>query len=70
MASANDSLLPQQLEDFRDVKYWDSFFKERQGRVFEWYGDWRSLRPVLQQRIGGSSILNVGCGNSALSAEM
>jgi len=42
------------------------------GSTFEWYGEYRpQLQPLLRKYIKPSSkVLNVGCGNSDLSADM
>jgi predicted NUDIX family phosphoesterase len=73
MASKEDfnGLLPDNFEEFRSVKFWDGFFKARQQKAFEWYGEWKQLRklvlPVIKDR---KKVLVVGCGNSELSADM
>ncbi|KAI9914512.1 hypothetical protein PsorP6_007626 [Peronosclerospora sorghi] len=78
-------LLPRKASDFRTHEYWDTFFQKRGEKSFEWYGDYMSLRRGLHKVLnlpddGPVSlfhrlkaqvrILVVGCGNSALSAEM
>jgi hypothetical protein len=64
-------LVPDSLDDFRSVAFWDKFFKARGSTPFEWYGDWRQLRPLAAHICQpGKSILVVGCGNSELSAQM
>ncbi|GMF26582.1 unnamed protein product [Phytophthora lilii] len=78
-------LLPRRAEDFRKQEYWDQFFQKRGEQAFEWYGDYASLRPGLQALLGLPDdappsllrrlkakvrVLVVGCGNSALSAEL
>ncbi|KAE9028619.1 Methyltransferase-like protein 13 [Phytophthora rubi] len=78
-------LLPRRAEDFRKQEYWDQFFQKRGEKAFEWYGDYASLRPALQALLGLPDdapasllrrlkaklrVLVVGCGNSALSAEL
>ncbi|KAG6613770.1 methyltransferase-like protein 13 isoform x1 [Phytophthora cinnamomi] len=78
-------LLPRRAEDFRKQEYWDQFFQRRGEQAFEWYGDFASLRPGLQALLGLPDdappsllrrlkakvrVLVVGCGNSALSAEL
>ncbi|KAK1928594.1 Methyltransferase-like protein 13 [Phytophthora citrophthora] len=83
--SSSHELLPHRAEDFRKQEYWDQFFQKRGEKAFEWYGDYASLRPGLQALLGlptdaPSSLLRrlktkvrvlvVGCGNSALSADL
>ncbi|ETK78092.1 hypothetical protein L915_15828 [Phytophthora nicotianae] len=85
MTSQSHELLPRKAEDFRKQEYWDQFFQKRDEKAFEWYGDYASLRPGLQALLGlpddaPSSLLRrlkakvrvlvVGCGNSALSADL
>lgn len=66
-----DALLPDSFEEFRSVKFWDGFFESRGQKPFEWYGDWRQLRPFLERDCSsGKEVLVVGCGNSELSANL
>ena len=62
--------------------FWESFFAARAGSAFEWYGDWKTLRPLMDEVVPASPsasattsasedrILVPGCGNSALSSEL
>ena len=65
------ALLPSTFEDFRNVEFWDGFFKACKQKPFEWYGEWNELRefvlPVVRE---AHNILVIGCGNSDLSADM
>ncbi|OWZ14296.1 Methyltransferase [Phytophthora megakarya] len=85
MTSKGHELLPRKAEDFRKQEYWDQFFQKRGEKAFEWYGDYASLRPGLQallrlpdvapaslvRRLKAKvRVLVVGCGNSALSADL
>jgi hypothetical protein len=64
-------LLPSNFEDFRSVEYWDGFFNARNQKSFEWYGEWKQLRPLMLPLVKESkAILVVACGNSDLSADM
>ncbi|TDH67837.1 hypothetical protein CCR75_007980 [Bremia lactucae] len=78
-------LLPLKAEDFRKQEYWDRFFKKRDKKAFEWYGDYTTLRPCLHALLGLTDdaptsllrrlkanvrVLVIGCGNSALSADL
>jgi hypothetical protein len=66
-----DALVPEGLDDFRSVQFWDGFFRERGAKAFEWYGDWRQLKPFFTRDCKGScETLVVGCGNSELSADL
>lgn len=66
--------LPCNLNDFGDVQYWDKFFEARNGRSFEWYGEWSDLKALFLTLLPKSKttakILVAGCGNSELSAHM
>jgi len=63
-------LLPANFDDFRSVEFWDGFFKARNQKAFEWYGEWKQLRSLMLPLIQSKSILTIGCGNSDLSAQM
>ncbi|KAM7536185.1 hypothetical protein Aperf_G00000102185 [Anoplocephala perfoliata] len=64
------SILPKKIEDFGSSDYWNEFFTKRD-TSFEWYGDFATLVEILIQNIRKTdSILEVGCGNSTLSAEI
>ena len=65
-----DALVPEGLGDFRRVEFWDGFFATRGAKAFEWYGEWRQLRPLALALCRGRTILVPGCGNSSLSADM
>lgn len=62
------------------VKYWDLFFRARNGRAIEWYSDWTDLQGYLAMLVPKNNntksrdnvvkILVAGCGNSELSAHM
>ncbi|CAG0915076.1 unnamed protein product [Notodromas monacha] len=56
------------IPDFGETSYWDSFFKGRGDRVFEWYGEFEDLKEVLEKYIRkNDQILVPGCGSSTLS---
>ena len=70
--------------DFGSPAFWDAFFEARGAdNAFEWYGDWRQLAPLVRPFFRprapppGSAAaptppraLVLGCGNSALSAQV
>lgn len=63
-------LLPRNCSDFSSESYWQTFFKRR-STAFEWYGDYRQLRPLLQKHVRPTDhVLHVGCGNSTLGHEL
>ena len=63
-------LLPTSYEQFRSKEYWAEFFRKRSSG-FEWYGEWPDLRRVFNATASkDAKVLNIGCGNSALSADM
>ena len=64
-------LVPEDTSDFRSGQFWQGFFDSRGDRPFEWYGDWRQLKPLVAPHCkGGRRVLMLGCGNSELSADM
>ncbi|KAM3173565.1 hypothetical protein ACTXT7_012266 [Hymenolepis weldensis] len=64
------SVLPKKLEDFGSSDYWNNFFTKR-GTPFEWYGDFATLVEIFAQNVRKTdSLLEVGCGNSVLSADI
>ena len=67
-----DGLVPEDFEDFRSVKFWDSFFQKRNRKAFEWYGGWKQLQSLVWGACPrpNKQILMLGCGNSDLSAQM
>ena len=66
-----EGVLPENLEEFRSVEYWDAFFRARKSKAFEWYGEWQQLRHLLRPLCTLTTrVLVVGCGNSELSADM
>ena len=70
--TAASSLLPSHHDQFRTKEYWETFFRERGGEQFEWYGGYKNeLDANILRKIQPShSILVIGCGNSELSAEL
>ena len=46
-ASDFAGLVPSSADEFRSLEFWDGFFKARGDAAFEWYGDWRTLKPIL-----------------------
>ncbi len=70
LSMAAAALLPDTEEDFRSQRFWDGFFRARGAAAFEWYGEWRQLRPIVEPLCKGRRILIPGCGNSELSAQL
>ncbi|KAK2586784.1 hypothetical protein KPH14_011810 [Odynerus spinipes] len=65
------SLLPRTHEEFSQPEYWNSFFKKRGKKSFEWYGEYSELCGILSKYIKiKDDILIVGCGNSTLSMSL
>ncbi|CAD8072237.1 unnamed protein product [Paramecium primaurelia] len=60
-------------EEYAKDQFWEDRYKEHKGR-FDWYVEWPQLKFYLEQTkfkiTKESSILMVGCGNSALSEQM
>ncbi len=73
-------LVPDEYSDFRTKKFWEGFFEARDGKTFEWYGDWTTLGPLITKTCtadgqadfdkGCVSVLVPGCGNSAISGDL
>ncbi|XP_067001304.2 eEF1A lysine and N-terminal methyltransferase homolog [Anabrus simplex] len=65
------NLLPRTHEDFSQKDFWNSFFKKRGAKAFEWYGEYPELCGLLHKYIKPRDvILIIGCGNSSLSADL
>ncbi|VDM35440.1 unnamed protein product [Hydatigera taeniaeformis] len=65
-----NSILPKTIDEFGSSDYWNNFFAQR-STTFEWYGDFFTLAEIFIQNIKKSdSVLEVGCGNSVLSADI
>ena len=64
-------MLPKNHQEFKEKEYWDSFFKKRGKRAFEWYGEYGELCGILHKYIKPTDqILHIGCGNSTISADL
>lgn len=65
-------LLPAHHDDFRKEEYWNSFFKKRDKKSFEWYGNFSQIYPIVQKSIQkeNARILMLGCGNSSFSYDL
>ncbi|KYN10088.1 PREDICTED: methyltransferase-like protein 13 [Trachymyrmex cornetzi] len=65
------NLLPKAHEEFSHAEYWNTFFKKRGKKAFEWYGEYPELCEILVKYIKmKDDILIVGCGNSTLSMSL
>ncbi|XP_026685542.1 methyltransferase-like protein 13 [Diaphorina citri] len=65
------NLLPKTKSEFTETEYWDKFFKKRGDKAFEWYGEYVELCSTINKYMKVSdNILNIGCGNSKLSADL
>ncbi|XP_043599147.1 eEF1A lysine and N-terminal methyltransferase homolog [Bombus pyrosoma] len=62
------NILPKTHEEFSQVEYWNTFFKKRGKKNFEWYGEYPELCGIFLKYIKvKDNILIVGCGNSTVS---
>ncbi|KAG7203924.1 hypothetical protein KM043_016944 [Ampulex compressa] len=62
------NLLPKTHEEFSQADYWNTFFKKRGKKSFDWYGEYPELCDVLLKYMKvKDDVLIVGCGNSTLS---
>jgi len=65
------NLLPKESKEFHQKEYWDSFFKKRGKKAFEWYGEYHELCGILHKYTKQKdNILQVGCGNSKLASDL
>lgn len=65
------NLLPKTKEEFSRTDYWDSFFRSRGSKSFEWYGEYHDLSSYLNKYIKlNDKVLITGCGNSDLGANL
>ncbi|CAH2001860.1 unnamed protein product [Acanthoscelides obtectus] len=65
------NLLPKSKEDFSQKEYWDTFFKKRGAKAFEWYGEYLELADNLHKYIKKQdNVLITGCGNSTLGRDL
>ena len=61
------NLLPKTHEEFTQVEYWNTFFKKRGKKNFEWYGEYSELCSIFLKFMKvKDNILIVGCGNSTV----
>ncbi|XP_014218736.1 methyltransferase-like protein 13 [Copidosoma floridanum] len=65
------NLLPKSHHEFSKADYWNTFFKNRGNKAFEWYGEFLELSSYLLKYIKpNDDILIVGCGNSTLGMDL
>lgn len=66
------NLLPKASSEFASEQYWNEFFHKRGQAAFEWYGEFWQHAEIIFKYLKESTdkILVVGCGNSALSADL
>ncbi|EZA46363.1 Methyltransferase-like protein, partial [Ooceraea biroi] len=58
-------------EEFNYAEYWDTFFKKRGTKAFEWYGEFPELCNILLQYIKKTdNILIIGCGKSTVGMSL
>lgn len=64
-------LLPKSHQEFSSSDYWNSFFKKRGNRLFEWYGEYAELSGILHKYVKTKDkTLVIGCGSSRLSEDL
>ena len=73
-----DDKLDQELENvlnhpappYNEAEYWNSRYTNETGS-FDWYQPWSNLEPILEPILQNKgSALNLGCGNSTMTAEL
>jgi ubiquinone/menaquinone biosynthesis C-methylase UbiE len=74
----DDEVLDQELENilnhpaplYSDSAYWNSRY-EREPEPFDWYQPWSRLKAVILPLLTGRAIaLDIGCGNSQMTAAL
>ncbi|ESO09366.1 hypothetical protein HELRODRAFT_186734 [Helobdella robusta] len=64
-------LLPKTRREFSSSSYWETFFKRRGNKAFEWYGEYSTFCGLLAKYIKlTDEILIPGCGNSEMGSQM
>ncbi|RVD89609.1 uncharacterized protein DFL_000610 [Arthrobotrys flagrans] len=60
------------LEALAHPEYWDGRYEASQEDSFEWFKSYEQIKTLIEKHIPdqASSIINMGCGNSALSPKM
>jgi SAM-dependent methyltransferase len=67
---AREQIHDQDAPDYGIAQYWDERYATSP-ESFDWYEYWDALLKILNPLFDGSEIvLNIGCGNSLMSAEM
>ena len=60
--------------NYGSLSYWDERYSAEDGKSFDWYQDYSTLKPALQthlkRHIPDFEILIPGCGNSSLASEL
>ncbi|XP_058793465.1 eEF1A lysine and N-terminal methyltransferase homolog isoform X2 [Phymastichus coffea] len=65
------TLLPKSHQEFSKANYWNTFFKKRGKKTFEWYGEFPDLSSHLLKYIKpNDNVVIVGCGNSTLGMDL
>mmetsp|Transcript_42192 Transcript_42192/g.68489 ORF Transcript_42192/g.68489 Transcript_42192/m.68489 type:complete len:344 (+) Transcript_42192:29-1060(+) len=56
---------------YHSAQYWDSRYEGCSEGSFDWYTDYAALAPLFRYYLReDSTVLNVGCGNSAVSEDL
>ena len=67
--------------DYSSPDYWNTRYRQQESTTFDWLEGYSTLRPHILNALGLSDstakqvapsikVLNIGCGNSSLPAEM
>jgi ubiquinone/menaquinone biosynthesis C-methylase UbiE len=67
---ADDDLMPKTNQEYSTKEYWDWRY-ERDNGSYEWFKGYKAFQHIIKKYFkSGDRLLNVGCGNSDLSAEI
>lgn len=59
------------MADYGSAEYWDARYRREEGEPFEWYQTYDAIKPLLGQHLAaGQRVLVLGCGTSALAAQL
>ncbi|KAH0790006.1 Menaquinone biosynthesis methyltransferase [Histomonas meleagridis] len=66
-----ENILNHPAPAYGEMSYWNSRYEKTKGEVFEWFQPWTELRIYVQKYLGNGGVaLNIGCGNSKMSADL
>lgn len=61
------------MRDYGNPSYWDERYAAQDGSSFDWYHEFRTLKPYLEPLLSRDASFEIfipGCGNSRLGADI